>query len=103
MLARRLRRRPNTKSALLYRFVLAGTPHHENYMYLNPLNRQARLLSFLICFIIRQIADIKNEIIVSTTKFANVLSQKETNMSNFHSLEIVDRGSETQLQVSEIF
>ena len=31
--------------------------------------------------------------------FKNIWSQKKTNMSNFHPLEVVDRGSETQLQV----
>ena len=36
--------------------------------------------------------------------FENVLSHiKQNNMNNFHPLEVVDRGSETQLQVGEKF
>ena len=33
----------------------------------------------------------------------HVWSQILTNMSNFHPLEVVGRGSETQLQVDEFF
>ena len=33
--------------------------------------------------------------------FAYVWSQIKTNMSNFHPLEVVGRGSETQIQVGE--
>ena len=38
---------------------------------------------------------------VLTSRFANVWCQMDTNMSNFHPLEVVCRGSETQLQVGE--
>ena len=31
------------------------------------------------------------------------LKWKKTNMSNFHTLEVVDRGSEAQIQVGENF
>ena len=33
--------------------------------------------------------------------FTNVWSQIVTTMTNFHPLEVVDRGSETQLQMGE--
>ena len=35
------------------------------------------------------------------TNICKCLISNLTNMSNFHSVEVVDRGSETQLQVSE--
>ena len=38
---------------------------------------------------------------VSTSKFANAWSQIKKNMSNFLPREVVDRGSETQIQVGE--
>ena len=38
---------------------------------------------------------------LSINIFPNVWSQFKTNKSNFHLLEVVDRGSETQLQVGE--
>ena len=38
---------------------------------------------------------------VQTSIFANVLSQIKTNISKFHPLGVVDRGSETQLRVGE--
>ena len=38
---------------------------------------------------------------VSTSRFANVWSQIKITMSNFHPLEVVGRGSETQLPVDE--
>ena len=34
-------------------------------------------------------------------RFGDMCSQIKTNMSNFQPLEVVDRGSETQLQVVE--
>ena len=34
-------------------------------------------------------------------KICKCLVQNETNMINFHPLEVVDRGSETQLEVGE--
>ena len=34
-------------------------------------------------------------------KICKYLCLNSTNMSNFHPLEVVDRGSETQLQVGE--
>ena len=34
-------------------------------------------------------------------KICKCLVSNETNMSNFHPLEVVSRGSETQLQVGE--
>ena len=37
---------------------------------------------------------------LSTTKYV-LMSQIETNMSNFHPFEVVDRDSETQLHVGE--
>ena len=39
--------------------------------------------------------------VVSNRIFAHFWSQIEQNMSNFHKLEVVGRGSETQLQVGE--
>ena len=36
-------------------------------------------------------------------KICKCLDTNQTNMSHFHSLEVVGRGSETQLQVSENF
>ena len=54
---------------------------------------------FLICLLAGWIA---NEICVQTSIFANVWSQiNKINMSNFHPLEVVCRGSETQVQVGE--
>ena len=38
---------------------------------------------------------------VITLTFANVSCQIKTKMCNFHPLEVVDRGSETQLPVGE--
>ena len=38
---------------------------------------------------------------VSTSRFANVWSQIKQIKNNFHPLDVVGRGSETQLQVGE--
>ena len=38
---------------------------------------------------------------VLTSIFVDVLALNSTNMTNFHPLEVVDRGSETQFQVDE--
>ena len=38
---------------------------------------------------------------VQTARFTNARFQNETNMSNFHPLKVVSRGSGTQLQMSE--
>ena len=38
---------------------------------------------------------------VVTSIFVDVLALNSTNMTNFHPLEVVDRGSETQFQVGE--
>ena len=46
-------------------------------------------------------AVIGNEMSVETSMFANVCSRIEQNMNNFHPLEVVGRGSKTQLQVGE--
>ena len=35
------------------------------------------------------------------SRFANARSQINTNIGNFHSLEVAGRGSETELQVNE--
>ena len=48
----------------------------------------------------RYITVIGNEISVQTSRFTNARSQIE-HVSNFHPLEVVGRGSETQLQVGE--
>ena len=41
--------------------------------------------------------------IVQTSTFANASFQIKRIMSNFHPLEVVDRGSESQFQVDENF
>ena len=39
--------------------------------------------------------------VCSNIRICEYFVSKETNVSNFHPLEVVGRGSETQLQVSE--
>ena len=55
-----------------------------------------------IAVLIRFIStDIENEISAQTSRFTKYLVANETNMSNFHPLEGVGRGSETQIQEGE--
>ena len=45
--------------------------------------------------------DFDDELKISFSKNANILSQIITNMNNFHPLQVVGRSSETQLEVGE--
>ena len=71
---------------------------------LNPLTTGAvhiRFLHFLLAHYISglNLLKIKSDKIISN--ICNFLSSILSNLNNFHSLEVVDRVSETQLQVGE--
>ena len=64
--------------------------------YINPLGAKNDNSRLKCCILPDQITVIENEISIQTY-FLNVCSQIE--MSNFHPLEVVGRGSDAQLQV----
>ena len=58
-------------------------------------------LHFLLAHYISAFKPVKVKNVTLTSKIWNLLSPILLNLNNFHSLEVVDRVSETQLQVSE--
>ena len=68
-------------------------------LYLSRPNTTVVVLSHSLA---DQMTIIGNEMRVQTSRLTNVWSQiKQLQVSNFHPLEIVGRGSETQFQVGE--
>ena len=61
------------------------------------LGRSARLSSFLICFTGRLNRSNLERNLCVNIKICKSLISNQTNISNFHPLEVVARGSETQL------
>ena len=61
------------------------------------------LITTIFVWLVNQITVIGNENVCLNIHICKYFCSYWTNMSNFQSLEIVGRGSETQLQVGENF
>ena len=64
---------------------------------------RSRLVTIIILLTLLSdyITFVQNEMCVWTSKFCKCFGSNKTNISNFHPLEVVGRGSGTQLQVGE--
>ena len=83
----------------VYRRQILTTKVDPRTVRVKPLSV---IKSFLFHFIADQITVIRNKMSVLASRFANVWFQiKQIIMSNYHTLEVLGRGSETQLQVSK--